>query len=301
MKITTDDRRSIRISCYGWYMLYSIVTLGLALFCGHVRTEDRAEVDIRVSGACSPIYLSRRGIELSKYRPLIRFNPEKIRLVPKNPVIPGCVKIKAEGVEILRPIRNLLAEVEMRIGGTPDPNNPTLPCTKKIDDKVNQCPCAKAEGTCLFCDFCRQMRSQQAKVSASEAAKVSRGSGAASAESLEEQCKCEVMQPGLYDIETEMCTPELDDAKQFIPTELQNNVMDKTPISMFITVYLMDLQTHANESYLSAFGRAILQRRMAQSTVACFLMGLDVTLATAQQQQQSQQAQQQQMPVAMEK
>jgi len=56
------------------------------------------------------------------------------------------VKIKAEGVEILKPIRNLIAEVEMRIGGSPDPNNPTLPCTKKIDDKVNQCPCAKVEG-----------------------------------------------------------------------------------------------------------------------------------------------------------
>jgi hypothetical protein len=64
------------------------------------------------------VYLSRRGIELSKYRSLIRFNPEKIQLIPKNPVIPGCVKIKAEGVEILKPIRNLLAEVEMRIGGT---------------------------------------------------------------------------------------------------------------------------------------------------------------------------------------
>jgi len=86
------------------------------------------------------------------------------------------------------------------------------------------------------------------------------------------------MQPGLYDIETEMCTPELDDAKQFIPAELQNNILDKTPISMFITVYLMDMQSNANESYLSAFGKAILQRRMAQSTVACFLMGLDVTL-----------------------
>lgn len=93
------------------------------------------------------VYLSRRGIELSKYRPLIRFNPEKIQLIPKSPVIPGCVKIKAEGVEILKPIRNLLAEVEMRIGGTPDPNNPTLPCSKKIDDKVNQCPCAKTEGS----------------------------------------------------------------------------------------------------------------------------------------------------------
>lgn len=71
----------------------------------------------------------------------------QIQLIPKNPVIPGCVKIKAAGVEILKPIRNLLAEVEMRIGGTPDPNNPTLPCTKKIDEKVNQCPCAKTEGS----------------------------------------------------------------------------------------------------------------------------------------------------------
>lgn len=43
--------------------------------------------------------------------------------------------------------RNLIAEVEMRIGGSPDPNNPTLPCTKKIDEKVNQCPCAKTEGS----------------------------------------------------------------------------------------------------------------------------------------------------------
>uniref|UniRef100_A0AC34GAM9 Uncharacterized protein n=1 Tax=Panagrolaimus sp. ES5 TaxID=591445 RepID=A0AC34GAM9_9BILA len=121
----------------------------ISIFLSTIYAEDKAEVNIRVSGACSPIYLQRRGIELSKYRPLIRFNPEKIQLIPKNPVIPGCVKIKAEaeGVEILKPVRNLLAEVEMRIGGTPDPNNPTLPCTKKIDEKVNQCPCAKTEGS----------------------------------------------------------------------------------------------------------------------------------------------------------
>lgn len=97
-------------------------------------------------------------------------------------------------------------------------------------------------------------------------------------QSIAESCKCDVMQPGLYDIETEMCTPELDDAKQFIPPEIQNNILEKTPISMFITVYLMDMQQHSGESYISAFGKAILQRRMAQSTVACFLMGLDVTL-----------------------
>lgn len=48
---------------------------------------------------------------------------------------------------------------------------------------------------------------------------------------------------------------------------------------MFITVYLMDMPSNPNESYLSKFGKAILQRRMAQSTVACFLLGLDVTLA----------------------
>lgn len=50
-------------------------------------------------------------------------------------------------------------------------------------------------------------------------------------ESLEDSCKCEVMQPGLYDIETEMCTPELDDAKQFIPSEIQNNILEKTPVN----------------------------------------------------------------------
>lgn len=52
-------------------------------------------------------------------------------------------------------------------------------------------------------------------------------------------------------------------------------------ISMFITVYLMDLEQRPNESYLSAFGQALLRRRMAQSTVACFLMGIDVKLNTA--------------------
>ncbi|KHJ78145.1 hypothetical protein OESDEN_22235, partial [Oesophagostomum dentatum] len=95
---------------------------------------------------------------MNKYRPLIRFNPDKIQLIPKNPVIPGCIKIKAEGVEITRPLRNLIAEVELRIGGTPDPSNPTLPCSKKIDEKVNQCPCSKLEGTCVFCDFCKQLK-----------------------------------------------------------------------------------------------------------------------------------------------
>jgi hypothetical protein len=74
------------------------------------------------------------------------------------------------------------------------------------------------------------MRSQQAKVSLTESSKSSASASGTSVESLEEQCKCETMQPGLYDIETEMCTPELDDAKQFIPPELQNNILDKTPV-----------------------------------------------------------------------
>ncbi|KAI6204112.1 hypothetical protein M3Y94_00634600 [Aphelenchoides besseyi] len=138
----------------------SLLTIVLIAGLGLSAAEDKAEVNIRVSGACSP-------------------------------------NQKAEGVEILKPVRNLLAEVEMRIGGTPDPNNPTLPCTKK-----------------------NRRQSQSMSL-----------------------CK-------------------------------NRRIM----ISMFITVYLMDMQPHPNESYLSAFGKGILQRRMAQSTVACFLMGLDVTL-----------------------
>uniref|UniRef100_A0A1I7X5W8 Secreted protein n=1 Tax=Heterorhabditis bacteriophora TaxID=37862 RepID=A0A1I7X5W8_HETBA len=235
----------------------------LLLFVHLADCQEKAEVDIRVSGACSPIYLHRKGIDVNKYRPAIRFNPDKIQLVPKNPVIPGCIKIKAEGVEILRPVKNLVAEVEMRIGGTPDPNNPTLPCSKKIDEKVNQCPCSKLEGTWSAARiFASRHLTGQHK-------------------SIDDDCKCDEMEPGLYDIETEMCTPELDDAKDYIPPEIQANILDKRPISMFITVYLMDLESR-NESYLSAFGRAILQRRMAQSTVACFLLGIDVKLALPQ-------------------
>jgi hypothetical protein len=56
------------------------------------------------------------------------------------------------------------------------------------------------------------------------------------------------------------------------------SIINHFQISMFITVYLMDMQPNPNESYLSAFGKGILQRRLASSTVACFLLGLDVTI-----------------------
>ncbi|KAF8387233.1 hypothetical protein PRIPAC_76375 [Pristionchus pacificus] len=238
-----------------------------------ITAQEKAEVDIRVSGACSPIYLSRRGIEVSKYKPSIKFNPDKIQLIPKNPVIPGCVKIKAEGVEILRPVKNLVAEIEMRIGGSPDPNNPTLPCSKKIDERVNQCPCARVDNACVFCDFCKQLKAQSAHITSVRKSFTDH-------KMIDDDCKCDEMQPGLYDIETEMCTPEIDDAREYIPAELQSSILERRPISMFITVYLMDMeQRGGRESYLSAFGRAILQRRMAQSTVACFLLGIDVKLA----------------------
>uniref|UniRef100_A0A0K0D8N6 Uncharacterized protein n=1 Tax=Angiostrongylus cantonensis TaxID=6313 RepID=A0A0K0D8N6_ANGCA len=39
------------------------------------------------------------------------------------------------------------------------------------------------------------------------------------------------MLPGLYDIETEMCTPEVDDVKDYIPPEIQSNILDKRPVS----------------------------------------------------------------------
>ncbi|VDM93950.1 unnamed protein product, partial [Onchocerca ochengi] len=92
-------------------------------------------------------YLTRRSIDPMKYRPKIRFNPDQIKLTPKNPAIPGCIKIKALGVEITRPVKNLIAEIEMRIGGIPDPSYPALPCSEKINNKINHCPCAKLDNT----------------------------------------------------------------------------------------------------------------------------------------------------------
>ncbi|KAK6055170.1 hypothetical protein COOONC_07323 [Cooperia oncophora] len=249
-----------------WFYAVMLMTLSLPSFA------EKAEVNIRVSGACSPVYLQRKGIDMNKYHPSIRFNPDRIHLVPKNPVIPGCIKIKAEGVEITRPLRNLIAEVELRIGGTPNPSSPTLPCSRKIDEKINQCFCSKIEGTCVFCDFCKQLKAQSTSISATKQFSTHKSI---------DDCKCGEMLPGMYDIETEMCTPDFEDVKDYIPPEIQANVLDKKPISMFITVYLMDLEPR-NESYLSAFGRAILQRRMAQSTVACFLLGIDVNVALPQ-------------------
>ena len=38
------------------------------------------------------------------------------------------------------------------------------------------------------------------------------------------------MEPGPYDIETEMCTPEIDDVKDYIPPEIQSNILDKKPV-----------------------------------------------------------------------
>lgn len=79
----------------------------------------------------------------------------------------------------------------------------------------------------MFCDFCRQMKSQTSRITVTESPTAA---AKKPAESLDESCKCDVMQPGLYDIETEMCTPELDDAKQYIPPEIQNNILEKTPV-----------------------------------------------------------------------
>uniref|UniRef100_A0A914XJE3 AMP-dependent synthetase/ligase domain-containing protein n=1 Tax=Plectus sambesii TaxID=2011161 RepID=A0A914XJE3_9BILA len=250
--------------------LLCFLTVAGAVF---VAAEDRAEVEIRASGACSPIYLSRKGIEVSKYRPKIRFNPDRVQLEPKNPIIPGCIKIKAEGVEVLQTVNNLVAEIEMRISGTPDPSNPTLPCSRKLDEKTNTCKCEKADNACVFCDFCKQLRNNSPTVT------VNKHERKTIFGAQNNVCECEPMEPGLYDIETEICTPDIADVRQHIPPELQNDILEKRPISMFITVYLMDLEQHAYESYLSALGRAILRRRQAQSTIACFLMGIDVKVA----------------------
>lgn len=45
------------------------------------------------------------------------------------------------------------------------------------------------------------------------------------------------MQPGFYDIETEMCTPELDDVKDYIPQEIQSNIVEKRPVCVYITIH----------------------------------------------------------------
>lgn len=46
------------------------------------------------------------------------------------------------------------------------------------------------------------------------------------------------MQPGLYDIETEMCTPELEDVKEYIPPEIEKNIVEKRPVPRFFLILI---------------------------------------------------------------
>ncbi|EYC32633.1 hypothetical protein Y032_0002g1007 [Ancylostoma ceylanicum] len=82
----------------------------------------------------------------------------------------------------------------------------------------------------VFCDFCKQLKAQSAKISASRHLSTHK--------SIDDDCKCSEMQPGLYDIETEMCTPEIDDVKDYIPPEIQANILDKRPVSLFVLFFL---------------------------------------------------------------
>lgn len=89
------------------------------------------------------------------------------------------------------------------------------------------------------------MKAQSSRVSITESPLAKKPT-----ESLDETCKCDVMQPGLYDIETEMCTPELDDAKQYIPPEIQNNILEKTPVNLFLVLEeLMPSVFYFNNNY----------------------------------------------------
>lgn len=47
------------------------------------------------------------------------------------------------------------------------------------------------------------------------------------------------MLPGFYDIETEMCTPELNDIKEYIPPEIHSDIVEKRPVSFFIILVLI--------------------------------------------------------------
>lgn len=81
----------------------------------------------------------------------------------------------------------------------------------------------------VFCDFCKQLKSQSAHVVVNRN-KQEHKTIVDDQQPNPADCHCEVMEPGLYDIETEMCTPELDDAKDYIPAEIQNDILEKRPV-----------------------------------------------------------------------
>lgn len=75
------------------------------------------------------------------------------------------------------------------------------------------------ESCSVFCDFCEKMKRQVRSLNVNlKHSLVDNGK--------RDSCHCQEIQPGRYDIDTEICTPTLEELKDKIPPSLRNDLLE---------------------------------------------------------------------------
>lgn len=262
--------------------VFAALSVYLSWASGQQFQLPKAKMSVKESGVCGPEMFSGYGMKFQLFRPSIIFDPNQVEM-PKEVPVPGCVKIKAKNVSIRKEIRELTAEFVMQIGSRPDPTRPAdLPCGRRKDS--NYCGCEHHNNTCLFCDFCKQMKAQidnfsvKDKTNPYKQIKVRKqGSDA---------CECEVIPPGTYELEAEVCTPETSEIYDAVPEDFKERLGSGRPLSMFTTIFLYDLPfknyrlSPADAGNPWSRDRFNYQLRMRKNigAVGCYLIASDITL-----------------------
>lgn len=245
----------------------------------------RAEMTWKDSGVCGNEMIDGLGLNSKLYKPAIVFDPNSVEIYPPRVVVPGCITMKARNVNIRRPIRELSAEYLMQIGTHPDPSRgPDMGCGKRPDGEL--CGCEHMNNTCLFCDFCKRMKAQVKNYTIQNQNNLYQR---INLRKYGDQCECDEIVPGVYDLEAQVCTPEnSNDIYSAVSEDIKERLGNGKAMSMFTTILMYDVPFRNMKRYAvdptksSAFNEYFFQRQVKQfktfGLVGCYLMASDITL-----------------------
>jgi len=265
--------------------------ISLVLFIG-LSFADHAVVNITMEGNCPPMFMYlHRGLQYTRFVPRISFNEAKVTFDPENPTIPGCMTVKIKNVQIRddarfrNPLVDISAEYDLRIGGTPGLDSTKLACGKSSQQQ--SCDCGKGND-CMVCGFCKNMQRVGNQLSFSPLKKL----GALDEDTSNSNCDCQdPFAPGMYDLETEICTPSKDEIQQTLPHEMLELMGNNQKVSMWTAIYLYDgykgtdysstvspgIPNLAIRSMTRPDGSVVDLERNSR-TIGCFMLGYNVNV-----------------------
>jgi len=239
----------------------SFLLFGFVIVCN---AQEEADVHIVSSGYCSSEVLKRKGVDPSKYKSKVIFDPKQIRTIPAKPTVPGCFRLIANNVTIKEHVTQLTAEFEMRVAGDADPSKPILQCKKRQP----KCGCGEKD-TCMYCDFCKNFKKmvKDGTVNNKEI----------DVDNAKSTCDCDVP-VDTYNIDAEVCTPDANELAENMPAEVLNYVTDGKDFSLFTTLYIYDFRFNSLANSDSQAAATALKSRKARGLVGCYIVGSNVSV-----------------------